>query len=158
MSKIADLLLSRNYKGSIGVVSPFRAQVNLIVQLLNESNQLSTFLNKAEIMVETVHKFQGDERDVMFFSPVVGKGMRENSLQFLQDNGNLFNVAITRARSALIVVGDQNAARHCNVDYLSSFAAYTLNIKQMRQQNQEIAQRIELGPRIPCSFQSRSSF
>ncbi len=49
----------------------------------------------------------------------------------------------------MIVVGDQNAARNCNVDYLTSFAAYTLNIKQLRQQNKEIAQEIELGPEYP---------
>ena len=61
-------------------------------------------------MVDTVHGFQGDERDVIFFSPVVSLGVGESTLRFLKRHGNLFNVAITRARSELVVVGDRQAA------------------------------------------------
>lgn len=146
---ISDLLLVRGYTGSIGVVSPFRAQVNYINRLLNTSSDLSNRLVAADVLVDTVHKFQGDERDVMIFSPVVAKGMHQSSLQFLQGNGNLFNVAITRARSALIVVGDINAARNSKIGYLASFANYAQSLNAQRDQNREAAQTIELGVDYP---------
>ena len=46
------------------------------------------------------HKFQGDERDVMIFSPVVSEGITDGAVNFLKKTDNLFNVAITRARAA----------------------------------------------------------
>jgi len=146
---ISDLLLTRGYTGSIGVVSPFRAQVNYIDRLLNASSGLSNRLAAADVLVDTVHKFQGDERDVMVFSPVVAKGMQQSSLKFLKGNGNLFNVAITRARSALIVVGDMNAARDSKIGYLASFASYAQSLNAQRDQNREAAQMIELGADYP---------
>lgn len=149
VSIIEDLLVTRGYTGSIGVVSPFRAQVNHIERLLHESPQLNSRLAGAEILVDTVHKFQGDERDVMIFSPVVARGMHQSSLRFLQGNGNLFNVAITRARSALIVAGDLNAARESQVDYLSAFATYAQSLGEQRARQQQEAQQIELDADYP---------
>ena len=61
-------------------------------------------------MVDTVHGFQGDERDVIFFSPVVSAGISDSTLRFLKSHGDLFNVAITRARSEVVVVGNMQAA------------------------------------------------
>lgn len=146
---IEDLLVNRGYTGSIGVVSPFRAQVNHIERLLHASPRLNGRLAGAEILVDTVHKFQGDERDVMIFSPVVARGMHQNSLRFLQGNGNLFNVAITRARSALIVAGDLNAAQESQVDYLAAFATYAQSLGAQRARRQQEAQTIELGEEYP---------
>ena len=51
--------------------------------------------------------------------------MSPGSLNFLKSNGNLFNVAITRARAQLIVVGDIGASSTSKVDYLSKFANIT---------------------------------
>jgi very-short-patch-repair endonuclease len=45
-------------------------------------------------------------------------------LRFLKNHGNLFNVAITRARSELVVVGDRQAALDSGIAYLASFAEY----------------------------------
>jgi very-short-patch-repair endonuclease len=61
----------------------------------------------------------------MIFSPVVSVGVPEGALKFLRSRPNLFNVAITRARAALIVVGDRQASLACGVDYLKAFAVYT---------------------------------
>jgi very-short-patch-repair endonuclease len=83
-----------------------------------------------EFLVDTVHKFQGDERDLMIFSPVVSDGISPGAISFLKNNGNLFNVAITRARAQLVVVGDRAAATDSSVDYLSRFAAYALQLDQ----------------------------
>ena len=85
---------------------------------------LAQKLVSAEFLVDTVHRFQGDERDLIIFSPVVSDGITESALDFLRNNGNLFNVAITRARSALIVIGDRKAAARSGIDYLERFSEY----------------------------------
>src|SRR5205807_633824 len=51
-------------------------------------------------------------------------GTGESTLRFLKQHGNLFNVAITRARSELVVVGDRQAALDSGVTYLAGFAEY----------------------------------
>ena len=119
--QVVALIKERKYAGSIGVTTPFRLQANRIRELLNQ------VLSPAEVeshslIVDVVHKFQGDERDCMFFSPVVSEGVHAKSLGFLSSNGSLFNVAVTRARSLLIVVGDRDRCASCGVPYLEKFA------------------------------------
>jgi very-short-patch-repair endonuclease len=99
-------------------------------------------------LVNTVHAFQGDERDLMIFSPVVSEGITEGALGFLRSNPNLFNVAVTRARAALVVVGDYNAAVNSNVDYLAKFAVYSQRlINQVAPSKESIFS--DLGPEYP---------
>lgn len=85
---------------SIGIVSPFRGQVDLIkkaiMQVLSENT-----IRKHKIEVGTAHTFQGDEKDIMILSWCVANNSFTQSLTFLQ-KPNLFNVAITRARKKLI--------------------------------------------------------
>lgn len=123
-TELRRIVIENGYKGSIGVVSPFRAQANAIREAINADSALSQALTVCDFLADTVHKFQGDERDLMIFSPVVAKNMPDGALGFLRGNGNLFNVAITRARSALIVIGDLALAGQCGVPYLESFASY----------------------------------
>lgn len=122
--EIERLVLQQGYKGSIGVVSPFRAQANRIRDLVFQNNGLSERLSALEFLADTVHRFQGDERDIMIFSPVVSAGFPDGASIFLRNNPNLFNVAITRARAALLVVGDRQAAANSGVEYLARFAEY----------------------------------
>lgn len=85
---------------SIGIVSPFRGQVDLIQKALCRV-LTETTIRKHKIEVGTAHTFQGDERDVMIFSLAIADNSFSQSLTFLQ-KPNLFNVAITRARKKLI--------------------------------------------------------
>ena len=85
---------------SIGVVSPFRGQVDLISKAIRQV-LTETTIRKHQIEVGTAHTFQGDERDVMIFSLAIADNSFAQSLTFLQ-KPNLFNVAITRARKKLI--------------------------------------------------------
>lgn len=121
---VKELLVTRGYEGTVGVVTPFRAQAQLIQSMIASEPALGEAAARTELLVDTVHRFQGDERDVMFFSPVVSQGVPAGALGFLRSNGNLFNVAITRARGLLHVVGDRTAAMECGVDYLAAFARY----------------------------------
>jgi hypothetical protein len=81
-------------------VTPFSAQKRYLREELGRLG-LAT-----EVLVDTAHGFQGDERDVIIFSPVVAQGMAAGSCRWVESPHNLINVAITRAREALFVVAD----------------------------------------------------
>ncbi|MGW1197727.1 caspase, EACC1-associated type [Streptomyces sp. NPDC002536] len=83
---------------SIGVVTPFKAQEEALKRRLKPYEH--------RVRTGTVHTFQGGERDVMIFSLVAAEGMHRQSVGWVEGQLNLWNVAITRARSHLIVVGD----------------------------------------------------
>lgn len=85
---------------SIGVISPFRAQVDLIKKAILKVFDGDTII-KHNIDVGTAHTFQGDERDIMLLSWTFAPNSHSQSLIFAQ-KPNLFNVAITRARHKLI--------------------------------------------------------
>ena len=85
---------------SIGVISPFRAQVEQLK--ISVSKVLSAhMMKKHQIEIGTAHTFQGDERDIILMSWAFAPNSFPQSLTFLQ-KPNLFNVAITRARSKVI--------------------------------------------------------
>jgi superfamily I DNA and/or RNA helicase len=93
------------YSKSIGVVTPYNGQVELIKSLMavdDEFKSLSTRMSST-IEVKSVDGYQGRERDVIFFSAV--RSNRQGKVGFLTDWRRM-NVALTRARSALVVVGD----------------------------------------------------
>ena len=114
-----------HFEGSIGVTTPFHLQAEMITRALEGDTEFRNALElHNQLLVDTVHKFQGDERDVIIFSPVVSQGAKPQSLQFLKSTGNLFNVAITRARALLVTVGDKEYCKHCGVSYLEHFADY----------------------------------
>ena len=120
------LVLELEFEGSIGVTTPFHLQAEMITKALERDAELRNHLElHNKILIDTVHKFQGDERDVIIFSPVVSDGTKSQSLMFLKSTGNLFNVAITRARALLVTVGDKEYCKKCGVSYLEHFAEYS---------------------------------
>lgn len=120
------LAIDLEFEGSIGVTTPFHLQAEKITQALERDSELRNHLElHNQILIDTVHKFQGDERDVIIFSPVVSDGTKTQSLMFLKSTGNLFNVAITRARALLVTVGDKQYCKRCGVSYLEHFAEYS---------------------------------
>ena len=92
----------------IGIISPYRAQVHLLRHLVKQSAVLKPF--RRAITVGTVDGFQGQERDVIIISMVRANDTGE--IGFLRDLRRM-NVAITRARSKLIIIGDASTlTRH----------------------------------------------
>jgi very-short-patch-repair endonuclease len=68
---------------------------------------------------------------LIIFSPVVSEGMTDGALNFLRRTGNLFNVAITRARAILIVVGDMRACHNSGVAHYKGFLEYVNKLKEI---------------------------
>jgi very-short-patch-repair endonuclease len=124
VDELRRIALTQRFPGEMGVVTPFRAQANLIEELIARDDALSAVLASRNFICETAHRFQGDERDLILFSPVVSSGTTVGATEFLKNQGNIFNVGITRARGALIVVGDAAACAASDVKYLSAFARY----------------------------------
>lgn len=109
---------------SVGVVTPFRAQAEEI------RDQLSRLVgNEASgVAVDTAHRFQGDERDVILFSPVLGPSMTRSAVGFANDP-NLVNVALTRARHRLKVVGNRSVCLRHRDTVIADFAEYVSRLE-----------------------------
>ena len=108
---------------SLGVVTPFREQANRIRRFV-ENGVGAAQLKQLNFLVDTAHGYQGDERDVMIFSPVISRNAPESSLGFVRNTRNLFNVAITRARAELHIVGDMTTCASSDIGYLTNFVKY----------------------------------
>ncbi len=92
----------------VGIISPYRAQVQLLRQLLRKNESLKPF--RRFITVNTVDGFQGQERDIIVISLV--RSNDEGQIGFLRDLRRM-NVAITRARMKVIILGDRHTlTRH----------------------------------------------
>lgn len=87
----------------VGIISPYRAQVKYLRQRIKKSQAFKPFRHL--ISVNTVDGFQGQERDIIFISLV--RANEEGQIGFLADLRRM-NVAITRARMKLIILGDTN--------------------------------------------------
>ena len=86
----------------VGVISPYRAQVQHLRQLIKKRAFFKPFRHL--ISVNTVDGFQGQERDVILISLV--RANDEGQIGFLRDLRRM-NVAITRARMKLIILGNR---------------------------------------------------
>ena len=84
----------------VGIISPYRAQVQYLKRLIKKRQFFKPFAHL--ISVNTVDGFQGQERDVILISMVRANGAGQ--IGFLHDLRRM-NVAITRARMKLIIVG-----------------------------------------------------
>ncbi|MBQ0048839.1 MAG: AAA family ATPase [Bacteroidales bacterium] len=91
----------------VGLISPYRGQVRLLRQLIKRDNFFKPF--RSLISVNTVDGFQGQERDIIVISLV--RNNEEGQIGFLRDLRRM-NVAITRARMKLILIGDKQTLCH----------------------------------------------
>jgi hypothetical protein len=104
---------------TLGIVSPFRDQVDAIRERLIQSFSAAA-VDRHEIVVGTAHSLQGDEKDLIILSTSIDPDFHFASLCFLE-NPNLFNVAVTRARQQMVVVtsvGVENLPPGVLRDYL----------------------------------------
>lgn len=104
-----------NNNQSVVFISPYSAQVEQAKKLLKSIN------------VSTIDSFQGQEADVVILSLV--RSNDEGKIGFLSDHRRM-NVAMTRARTKLIVVGDSTTL--ANDDFYQQFIAYSEEIGAYR--------------------------
>ena len=123
---VKELRNSDIRKLSIGIVTPFAAHKSHLRDMLDSAGLAS------QTLVDTAYGFQGDERDVIIFSPVVSKGITETASRWVESPPNLINVALTRAREALFVVGDLDYCMQQD-GILRQLAMYCDDIETMRE-------------------------
>ncbi|MBR5132633.1 MAG: AAA family ATPase, partial [Alistipes sp.] len=105
---------------SIGIISPFRDQAEAIHSRIPEKL-------KGQIVADTVYRFQGDERDIIIYSTVVTNNSPESKIRWIDIAcPNLVNVAVTRAKSSLFIVGnrryiDEHSNHNRPLGYLSEY-------------------------------------
>jgi len=88
---------------SIAIISPYRQQIELLKEELLHSVALKPYLPK--ITVNTIDSFQGQERDIVYIS--MTRSNTDNRIGFLSEIRRM-NVAMTRARKKLVVIGDSS--------------------------------------------------
>ena len=115
---------------SMGVVTPFRSQKEYIQEKLEQMGLIE------KIKVGTAHVFQGDEKDIMIFSPVISKGITENAARWVENPHNLVNVSITRAKESLFFVGDMKVCADQS-GILGKFVRYVRTVQKLRDTSKE---------------------
>jgi len=102
----AELLL--NYLGlnlsldqTIGIIAPYKAQTEVLKELLKEHRAFDHV--REQVTINSVDAFQGQERDVICIS--LTRSNDKGEIGFLKEYRRM-NVAMTRAKTRLIIVGD----------------------------------------------------
>ena len=94
-------------KIDFGIISPYKAQVQYLRNKIKADASLKPY--RSLFIVNTVDGFQGQERDVIFISLV--RANEEGQIGFLNDLRRM-NVAITRARMKLVILGEAETLKH----------------------------------------------
>ena len=105
-----------------GLISPYKAQVRYMRQIVKRSAVLRQL--REVLTVDTIDGFQGQERDVVFISLV--RSNDDGSIGFLSDLRRM-NVAITRARMKVVVIG--NASTLCHHKFYAKLHAYIQSLR-----------------------------
>jgi ATP-dependent RNA/DNA helicase IGHMBP2 len=90
---------------TIGVIAPYRAQINCLKDAIEENEALNGLLQQRLLSVGTVDSFQGQERDIIAIS--LTRSNQLGDIGFLSDIRRM-NVGMTRARRKLLLVGDSS--------------------------------------------------
>ena len=96
-------LIESGYK-TVGALTPFTAQARLIAQIAKTQFGQAA-LDDLDFVSGTAHRLQGDERDAIVLSSVLSPGMSKSGARWIEKERNLLNVAVSRARRMLIVLG-----------------------------------------------------
>lgn len=99
--EIARIIKENNYK-DVGIITPFVNQANLInYHLLKEGI--------TDVKAGTIHTLQGSEKSVIIMSSALSPKTSKKTMDWIKNNHELINVAVTRAKNKFIFVGDKEA-------------------------------------------------
>ncbi len=98
------------YTDSVGIITPYKEQKNYLKKVFNCNN----------LSIDTIHGFQGREKDIIIFSTVA------NEITKFLDNPNAINVAISRARNKFYLVTpfEYKSDNNSNISNLISYIHY----------------------------------
>jgi hypothetical protein len=119
----APLRMGVSMDFSIGVIAPYRAQINYLKDAVEDNEVLNDLLLRRRLSVGTVDSFQGQERDIIAISLTRSNPQRE--IGFLSDIRRM-NVGMTRARRKLLLVGDSSTL--CCHPFFVDLLAYVKRI------------------------------
>jgi superfamily I DNA and/or RNA helicase len=102
---------------SIAIIAPYRGQVQILEDLLHQHTELKKY--GGSIAVNTIDGFQGQERDVVYIG--LTRSNADQRIGFLSEIRRM-NVAMTRARKKLVVIGD--SATLSQSSFYADFIAY----------------------------------
>jgi ATP-dependent RNA/DNA helicase IGHMBP2 len=102
---------------TMAIISPYRNQVHLLQALVRSAAGLREHADK--ITVNTIDSFQGQERDIVYIG--MTRSNADSRIGFLSDTRRM-NVAMTRARKKLVVIGD--SATLSRLPFYAGFIAY----------------------------------
>lgn len=125
----ADLLvkhLSNNLSldKSVGIIAPYKAQIELLRDLVMKNPAFDAV--RDQVSINTVDAFQGQERDVIYIG--LTRSNEQNEIGFLKEYRRM-NVAMTRAKSQLVIIGDsatlgRDAFYNSVIDYAQQIGGY----------------------------------
>jgi superfamily I DNA and/or RNA helicase len=123
VKRVEDLMENwqNNPSPSIAIISPYKQQIQILNEYVKASSILKPYFTN--ISVNTIDSFQGQERDAVFIS--MTRSNSDGEIGFVADTRRM-NVAMTRARKLLVVVGD--SATIGNFNYYSDFIQYAESI------------------------------
>ena len=105
---------------SVAVISPYKQQIQLLKAQLLHTPELQPYAGS--ISINTIDSFQGQERDIVYIS--MTRSNTENRIGFLSDIRRM-NVAMTRARKKLVVIGDSGTLSQ--LGFYAGFISYAEN-------------------------------
>lgn len=99
---VVDYIKKNNLdETNVSIITPFRNQAALINEELAKNN--------IKVKCGTIHTVQGAENKNIIFSPAIGIKSSKKTYEWLANNKELINVAVTRAQNKLIMVADDEA-------------------------------------------------
>ena len=108
---------------TIGVIAPYRAQINYLKDAIEDSAVLNDLLLQRRLSVGTVDSFQGQERDIIAIT--LTRSNPQGEIGFLSDIRRM-NVGMTRARRKLLLVGDSSTL--CSHPFFVELLAYVKGV------------------------------
>lgn len=91
---------------SIGIVTPYSQQQKEIYRIIIQATP-QNIIEKHNVKILTAHKFQGSEKDIMIFSAVLSSKGNGNNDRWYNAHPQILNVALSRAKYLLYIVGDK---------------------------------------------------
>lgn len=121
LQDLVERIVNSGYEGSVGIITPLRAHAADIEKRVGRKLRQ---LKSGDYRISTVNSYQGGEMDVIILAVGYSTQLQRGQKWYIADSSHryIFNVAVSRARSCLILLGDRQACAQSQVSALISLA------------------------------------